>query len=64
MLDSPWSLLLTVPTGSALCLTAIRPEENYLEAKFGDPYRAYRGAVSRWLSPRRLMMTVLARPHA
>ena len=50
MLNSPWSMLLTIPTGSALCLTAIRPEELYLEAKFGDAYRTYRGEVPRWFS--------------
>ena len=50
VLNSPWSLLLTIPTGSALCLTAIRPEELYLEAKFGDAYRTYRGEVPRWFS--------------
>jgi protein-S-isoprenylcysteine O-methyltransferase Ste14 len=55
MLNSPWSLLLTIPTGSALCLTAIRPEERYLEGKFGDAYRTYRGEVPRWLSIRRVL---------
>jgi protein-S-isoprenylcysteine O-methyltransferase Ste14 len=49
-LNSPWSLLLAIPTGSALCLTAIKPEERYLEAKFGEAYRAYRQAVPRWFS--------------
>jgi protein-S-isoprenylcysteine O-methyltransferase Ste14 len=54
MLNSPWSLLLTIPTGSAFCLTAIRPEERYLEAKFGDAYRTYLGEVPRWFSIRRV----------
>jgi protein-S-isoprenylcysteine O-methyltransferase Ste14 len=58
MLNSPLALLLAIPTGSALCLTAIRPEERYLEGKFEHEYRAYRDAVPRWLSPRRLAMTV------
>jgi protein-S-isoprenylcysteine O-methyltransferase Ste14 len=53
-LNSFWSLLLAVPTGSALCLTAIRPEERYLEGKFGDAYRAYRSRVPRWFSVRRV----------
>jgi protein-S-isoprenylcysteine O-methyltransferase Ste14 len=52
MLNSPWSLLLTIPTGSALCLTAIRPEERYLEEKFGDAYRMYLAKVPRWFSVR------------
>src|SRR6516225_3632801 len=58
MLNSPWSLLLTIPTGSALCLTAIRPEERYLEAKFGAGYRTYRQAVPRWFSIRRAFSTL------
>jgi protein-S-isoprenylcysteine O-methyltransferase Ste14 len=53
ILNSLWSLLLAIPTGSALCLTAIRPEERYLEAKFGDAYRGYRERVPRWFSIRR-----------
>ena len=55
ILNSSWSLLLAVPTGSALCLTAIRPEERYLEAKFGETYRAYRSEVPRWFSIRRVL---------
>jgi len=27
----------------------IKPEERYLEAKFGDAYRQYRARVRRWL---------------
>src|SRR5208337_996833 len=30
-LNSFWSLLLAVPTGAAFCVTAIRPEERYLD---------------------------------
>jgi protein-S-isoprenylcysteine O-methyltransferase Ste14 len=63
MLNSPLALLLTIPTGSALCLTAIRPEERYLEGKFNREYRAYREAVPRWLSARRLAMTMFDWPH-
>ena len=55
ILNSSWSLRLAVPTGSALCLTAIRPEERYLEAKFGETYRAYRSEVPRWFSIRRVL---------
>jgi protein-S-isoprenylcysteine O-methyltransferase Ste14 len=45
MLNSPVALLLAIPTGSALCLSAVRPEERYLEGKFDREYRAYRDAV-------------------
>jgi protein-S-isoprenylcysteine O-methyltransferase Ste14 len=55
ILNSSWSLLLAVPTGSALCLTAIRPEERYLEAKLGETYRAYRSELPRWFSIRRVL---------
>ncbi len=54
-LNSFWSLLVAVPTGSALCLAAIRPEERYLDARFGDAYRAYRERVPRWFSIRRAL---------
>ncbi|MBY6241136.1 isoprenylcysteine carboxylmethyltransferase family protein [Methylosinus sp. Sm6] len=49
LLNSLWMLLLFLPTGSALCLAVIRPEERYLEHKFGDSYRAYRRRVRRWI---------------
>jgi protein-S-isoprenylcysteine O-methyltransferase Ste14 len=63
MLNSPLALLLAIPTGSALCLSAVRPEERDLEGKFGREYRAYRDAVQRWPSPRRLVMTMLDWSH-
>ena len=52
-LNSLWALLLAIPTAGTLYLTAIRPEERYLEAKFGDAYRAYGREVPRWFSFRR-----------
>jgi protein-S-isoprenylcysteine O-methyltransferase Ste14 len=52
--NSAAMLALAIPTGSVLCLLAIRPEETYLEAKFGARYRAYRERVPRWLALRRL----------
>jgi protein-S-isoprenylcysteine O-methyltransferase Ste14 len=55
ILNSFWSLLFAIPTGSALCLTAIRPEERYLEAKFGDAYRTFRSRVPRWFSVPRVL---------
>jgi protein-S-isoprenylcysteine O-methyltransferase Ste14 len=45
----PWTLLLAIPTGSVLCMAAIKPEERYLDAKFGDDYRAYRARTPRWI---------------
>jgi protein-S-isoprenylcysteine O-methyltransferase Ste14 len=48
-IDSLWTLLFAIPTASALCILAIRPEERYLERKFGDAYRAYRRKTPRWL---------------
>ena len=44
-----WILLLTPLGGWVLQWLAILPEEDYLERKFGDRYRAYRRRVRRWL---------------
>jgi protein-S-isoprenylcysteine O-methyltransferase Ste14 len=49
VMNSPWTLLLAIPTGSILCVAVIKPEERYLEGKFGDTYRMYRGRVRRWI---------------
>lgn len=49
MLMNPWILLLTPLCAWALHAFAIRPEEAYLEAKFGEPYRAYKRRVRRWI---------------
>jgi len=49
MLANPWLLLLTPVCAWALDRLAIQPEEAYLEAKFGDAYRAYKTRVRRWL---------------
>jgi protein-S-isoprenylcysteine O-methyltransferase Ste14 len=64
LLNSPWALLLMYPTGTALCLTAIRPEERYLERKFGGAYRSYCNEVPRWLSSRRLVAALASGPEA
>lgn len=61
LINSPWMLLLAIPTGSALCLAAIKPEERYLEAKFGDVYREYRTAVPRWIGLRSITGNPTAR---
>jgi protein-S-isoprenylcysteine O-methyltransferase Ste14 len=49
LINSPWTFLLAAPMTSTLCLIAIKPEERYLERKFGDAYRAYRDRTPRWL---------------
>lgn len=64
MLNSPWALLVAIPTGSALCLTAIKPEANYLEGKFGGVYRAYRDRVPRWFSLKQFFDALRARDSA
>lgn len=42
-------VLLVVPLGSALYLLAIKPEERYLEEKFGATYVTYKANVRRWI---------------
>jgi protein-S-isoprenylcysteine O-methyltransferase Ste14 len=44
----PWTLLMTPLTAWLLSALAIRPEEDYLESKFGDAYLAYKNEVRRW----------------
>ena len=44
-----WILALVPPTLFVIYRTAIRPEEIYLEQKFGESYCAYKSAVRRWL---------------
>lgn len=47
--NSGWFLLLLIPMGLVLHFGVVRREERYLEAKFGETYRAYRGRVRRYL---------------
>lgn len=49
LLANWWILLLTPVAGWTLQHLAIRPEEDYLEAKFGEEYLAYKRRVRRWL---------------
>ncbi len=49
VLANLWILILTPVCGWVLQKFAILPEEAYLEAKFGDTYRAYQSRVRRWL---------------
>lgn len=47
--DSLIMLALTVPLVIVLQQGVIRPEERYLERKFGEAYRQYQTRVRRWL---------------
>ena len=49
LLGNWWLLLLTPAVAWTLQRFAIRPEEAYLELKFGDEYRAYKRRVRRWI---------------
>lgn len=49
LLANPWLLLLTPLVVWALQRWAIKPEEAYLERKFGAAYLAYQQRVRRWL---------------
>ena len=48
-LANGWILALIPIVLAIIYATAVRPEEAYLEQKFGDSYRAYKGTVRRWL---------------
>lgn len=47
--DSLWLLILLVPFYLVIRYGVVAREEAYLERKFGDVYRAYKGRVRRWL---------------
>lgn len=44
-----WVLVLLLPSLVACHSILIAPEEKYLAATFGEPYRAYTATVHRWL---------------
>jgi protein-S-isoprenylcysteine O-methyltransferase Ste14 len=49
-LGSDWMLVLVVPAALILHFEVVKREERYLEAKFGESYRAYMERVPRyWL---------------
>jgi len=47
--DTLWTLPLALCALALVHVTAVRPEERYLEAKFGDPYLQYKARVRRYL---------------
>lgn len=49
ILQNAWILLLTPLAALVLQELAIRPEEDYLERKFGETYLAYKRRVRRWI---------------
>lgn len=49
MLMNAWILLLILLAAGVLQRFVIRPEEAYLERKFGEGYLAYKRRVRRWL---------------
>ncbi len=44
-----WITLAAIPAAIVIDRYAIAREERYLDRKFGDAYRAYRGVVRRWV---------------
>ena len=48
-IGSFWVLFALLPAVIMTDFLAIRPEEEYLERKFGDEYRLYKASVRRWL---------------
>jgi len=49
IINSWWGIAAVPLLGWLLLSCAIRHEEAYLEAKFGEPYLDYKRAVRRWL---------------
>ncbi len=49
ILSNVWILVLTPVCAWVLHRFAIKPEEAYLERKFGDAYLAYKRRVRRWI---------------
>ena len=48
-LANPWALLLLLPVLAVMDRPVIAREEPYLEARFGEAYRAYSRRVRRWI---------------
>jgi len=46
---SLWLLVILMPTLALMHWKIVRREEEYLESRFGDDYRAYKARVNRWI---------------
>jgi len=46
---SPWILILVLPVAVTMRYGVVAREEAYLQRRFGDAYREYKGRVRRWL---------------
>jgi protein-S-isoprenylcysteine O-methyltransferase Ste14 len=46
---SLWLLVMLIPTLAVMHYKIVRREEEYLEGRFGDSYRAYKAQVHRWI---------------
>jgi protein-S-isoprenylcysteine O-methyltransferase Ste14 len=49
LIGAVWPLVWLVPLMILVHWGVVRREERYLEAKFGDAYRAYKARVRRWI---------------
>ena len=49
LVNALWPLVLLIPVLAVLRWGVVGREERYLEAKFGEPYRAYKARVRRWI---------------
>lgn len=49
VLASPWTVALLPAVLAVMRYGVVGREERYLEAKFGDAYRAYKASVRRWI---------------
>lgn len=48
LLASDWMLVMTIAFVAVIHFGVVKREERYLEAKFGDAYRAYKARVPRY----------------
>jgi protein-S-isoprenylcysteine O-methyltransferase Ste14 len=51
LLASDWMLVMTIVFVAVIHFGVVKREEHYLEAKFGDAYRAYKARVPRYGIP-------------